>query len=192
MEVCIGVKRIEKPFEIVSPPVADCNSIMVRKAIDTADHDVIISVFMKALIQRVSSAQVDVDGHVVGKIGRGLLVFLCAVRDDADEDLDYIVKKVSRLRIFGDAQGKMNLSVLDIKGEALVVSQFTLAAATRKGNRPSFDEAEAPDRAKEMYEAFIERLKGTGIGVQAGVFAAMMNVALVNDGPVTIWLDSRE
>ncbi|HTG00177.1 MAG TPA: D-aminoacyl-tRNA deacylase [Nitrospirota bacterium] len=147
---------------------------------------------MKALLQRVTSAQVDVDGSLVGKIGKGLLVFLCAVKGDTDKDLDYIVKKVSQLRIFEDEQGKMNLSVLDSRGEALVVSQFTLAAATRKGNRPSFDEAEAPEQAKEMYEMFIERLKGTGIPVQSGVFAAMMDVSLVNDGPVTIWLDSKE
>jgi len=147
---------------------------------------------MKALLQRVTSAQVDVDGSLVGKIGKGLLVFLCAVKGDTDKDLDYIVKKVSQLRIFEDEQGKMNLSVLDSRGEALVVSQFTLAAATRKGNRPSFDEAEVPERAKKLYEMFIERLKGTGIPVQSGVFAAMMDVSLVNDGPVTIWLDSKE
>lgn len=151
-----------------------------------------MNVIMKALLQRVSSAQVGVGGRVVGKIGKGLLVFLCAVKGDTDKDLDYLVKKVSQLRIFEDGQGKMNLSVLDSKGEALVVSQFTLAASTRKGNRPSFDEAESPDRAQAMYEAFIERLKSTGLSVQTGVFAAMMDVALVNDGPVTIWLDSRE
>jgi len=147
---------------------------------------------MKALLQRVSSARVEVDGRVVGSISKGLLVFLCAVKGDTDKDLDYLVKKVSQLRIFEDEQGKMNRSVIDINGAALVVSQFTLAASTRKGNRPSFEDAEAPDRAKAMYDVFIERLKSTGIIVQTGVFAAMMDVALVNDGPVTIWLDSRE
>ncbi len=147
---------------------------------------------MKTLLQRVSSARVDIDGDTVGGIKRGLLIFLCAVKGDTEKDLDYLVKKVSQLRIFEDDQGKMNLSVTDIKGEVLVVSQFTLAASTRKGNRPSFDNAEAPEPAKMMYEAFIQRLKNAGIPVQAGVFGAMMDVSLVNNGPVTIWIDSRE
>jgi D-aminoacyl-tRNA deacylase len=147
---------------------------------------------MKALLQRVSSAKVEVNGEVVGKIGMGLLVFLCAVKGDTEKDLDYVVKKVSQIRIFEDDQGKMNLSVADVKGSALVVSQFTLAASTRKGNRPSFDNAEAPEQAKLMYEAFVRRMRDIGLPVQTGVFAAMMNVTLVNDGPVTIWIDSRE
>jgi D-tyrosyl-tRNA(Tyr) deacylase len=147
---------------------------------------------MKALIQRVSTARVEVDGKVAGSIGRGLLVFLCAVKGDRSKDLDYLVKKVTQLRIFEDERGKMNLSVMDVRGEVLVVSQFTLAASTRKGNRPSFDAAETPDRAKAMYESFVGRLKSTGVNVQTGVFAAMMAVSLVNDGPVTILLDSRE
>jgi D-tyrosyl-tRNA(Tyr) deacylase len=147
---------------------------------------------MKALLQRVTSASVEVDGQITGKIDTGLVVFLCAVKGDTDKDLDYLVKKVSQLRIFEDDQGKMNLSVMDVPGAALVVSQFTLAAATRKGNRPSFDNAEAPNRAKDLYEAFVQRLKDAGVTVQTGVFAAMMTVSLVNDGPVTIWLDSRE
>ena len=107
---------------------------------------------MKALIQRVSSARVEVGGRVVGSIGRGLLVFLCAVKGDSEKDLDYLVKKVSQLRVFEDERGKMNLSVIDVRGEVLVVSQFTLAASTRKGNRPSFETAEAPERAKRMCE----------------------------------------
>lgn len=147
---------------------------------------------MKALLQRVSSARVEAGGKVAGSIGRGLLVFLCVVQGDTDKDLDYLVKKVSQLRIFEDEQGKMNLSVIDVRGEVLVVSQFTLAAGTRKGNRPSFDAAETPDRAKTMYESFVGRLKNTGVNVQTGVFAATMAVSLVNDGPVTILLDSRE
>lgn len=147
---------------------------------------------MKALLQRVSSAKVEVDGKVVGSIGNGLLVFLCAVKGDTEKDLDYIVKKVSQLRIFGDDQKKMNLSVIDVRGEILAVSQFTLAAGTRKGNRPSFDAAEAPEKAKAMYESFVSRLKTLGINVQTGVFAATMSVTLVNEGPVTISLDSRE
>ncbi len=147
---------------------------------------------MKALIQRVASASVEVDGQVIGKIDRGILVLMCAVKGDEDNDLDYLVKKVSQLRIFDDDNGKMNQSVLNIHGSALVVSQFTLAATTRKGNRPSFDNAEAQDRAKELYGAFVQRLKDTGIPVQTGSFAAKMIVSLANDGPVTIWLDSRE
>jgi D-tyrosyl-tRNA(Tyr) deacylase len=147
---------------------------------------------MKALIQRVSSARVEVDGEVSGSIERGLLVFLCVVQGDGAKDLDYLVKKVSQLRIFEDERGRMNLSVIDVRGEVLVVSQFTLAASTRKGNRPSFDAVEAPERARAMYESFVGRLKSTVVNVQTGVFAATMAVSLVNDGPVTILLDSRE
>lgn len=147
---------------------------------------------MKALLQRVSAARVEVDGTVVGSIGNGLLVFLCAVKGDTEQDIDYLVKKVSQLRIFEDDQKKMNLSVIDVRGEILAVSQFTLAASTRKGNRPSFDAAEAPEKAKAMYESFASRLKTFGIKVHTGVFAATMSVTLVNEGPVTISLDSRE
>ncbi|MGE5173120.1 MAG: D-aminoacyl-tRNA deacylase [Betaproteobacteria bacterium] len=147
---------------------------------------------MKAVLQRVSSAAVEVNGRTVGEIKKGLLVFFCAVKGDTEKDLDYLVKKVSQLRIFEDDRGKMNLSVTDIKGAVLVVSQFTLGASTRKGNRPSFDNAEMPERAKMMYEAFAQRLENAGIPVQAGVFGAMMGVSLVNEGPVTIWIDSRD
>jgi D-tyrosyl-tRNA(Tyr) deacylase len=147
---------------------------------------------MKALIQRVSSAHVEIAGTTVGGIGKGLLVFLCAVKGDTEKDLEYIARKVSSLRIFEDEQGKMNRSVMEINGEVLVVSQFTLAASTRKGNRPSFDNAEAPEQAKRMYELFIKRLRDIGVPVSTGTFAAMMQVSLVNDGPVTISLDSRE
>jgi D-tyrosyl-tRNA(Tyr) deacylase len=147
---------------------------------------------MKALIQRVSSAQVEIAGTTVGGIGKGLLVFLCAVKGDTEKDLEYIARKVSSLRIFEDEQGKMNRSVMEINGEVLVVSQFTLAASTRKGNRASFDNAEAPEQAKRMYDLFIKLLRDIGAPVQTGTFAAMMQVSLVNDGPVTISLDSRE
>jgi D-tyrosyl-tRNA(Tyr) deacylase len=147
---------------------------------------------MKALIQRVSSAHVEIAGTTVARIGKGLLVFLCAIKGDTEQDLDYMVRKVSSLRIFEDEQGKMNRSVMDIKGEVLVVSQFTLAASTRKGNRPSFDNAEAPEQAERMYELFVDRLRNLGVPVRMGTFAAMMQVSLVNDGPVTISLESRE
>jgi D-tyrosyl-tRNA(Tyr) deacylase len=149
-------------------------------------------VAMKALLQRVSSARVEIDGRAVGEIENGLLVFLCAVKGDTDRDLEYIVKKVSKLRIFEDDHGKMNLSIMDIKGEVLVVSQFTLAASTRKGNRPSFDAAEAPERARALCDTFVTYLQQAGLSVQTGVFAESMAVSLTNDGPVTILIDSRE
>ena len=147
---------------------------------------------MKALFQRVSEARVAIDDETVGKIGKGLLVFLCAVKGDVDKDLDYIVKKVAQLRMFEDDQGKMNLSVMDIEGEVLVISQFTLAASSRKGNRPSFEAAEVPDRARAIYDTFVMKLRETGIPVQTGVFAESMSVSLTNEGPVTILIDSRE
>jgi D-tyrosyl-tRNA(Tyr) deacylase len=147
---------------------------------------------MKALLQRVSAARVTINDETVGKINKGLLVFLCAVKGDADKDLDYIVRKVSQLRIFGDEQDKMNLSVTDIQGEVLVISQFTLAASGRKGNRPSFDIAEAPERARIIYDTFIMKLRDAGLSVQTGMFAGSMSVSLINEGPVTMLIDSRE
>ncbi len=162
------------------------------KCVDSPTGIVLRMGAMLALLQRVSSAKVTVDGRVTGEIGPGLLIFLCAEKGDTEKDLEYIVRKVSQLRIFEDNQGKMNLSIGEVKGAALVVSQFTLAASTRKGNRPSFDNAEVPERAKRMYEAFVQLLGDTGIPVQSGLFGAMMEVSLVNDGPVTIWIDSRE
>jgi D-tyrosyl-tRNA(Tyr) deacylase len=146
---------------------------------------------MIALLQRVSSAKVEVGGRTTASIGRGLLVFLCVVRGDTDEDLDHLADKIARLRVFEDKDGKMNLSVQDVHGELLVVSQFTLAASTRKGIRPSFDSAEAPDRARAMYERLVERLRSLDLTVRTGEFAATMAVTLTNDGPVTILVDSR-
>ena len=147
---------------------------------------------MKALIQRVLEARVEVDEKTVGEIGKGLLLFLCIEKGDTDKDIEYIVRKVSGLRIFNDADGKMNLSVKDIKGEALVISQFTLAANCRKGNRPSFEESEEPSKAKNAYLKVAERLRQEGIATAKGEFAAHMKVYLINDGPVTILLDSSK
>jgi len=147
---------------------------------------------MKALIQRVSEARVEIEGNTVAKIGNGMLVFLGIEKSDTENDIKYIVKKVSTLRIFEDAQEKMNFSVQDIKGELLVVSQFTLSADCKKGNRPSFDSAEEPVRAKDMYMKFIDRLIENSLKVATGDFGANMQVHLINDGPVTIMLDSKK
>ena len=147
---------------------------------------------MKVLVQRVQEAKVEVGGRAVSAIGRGLLVFLGVLRGDTEKDLDYIVRKVSNLRIFADDEGRMNLSVKDMDGEVLVVSQFTLAADTRKGNRPSFEDAEDPSIAEKTYLEFIKKIENLGVRVTSGEFAAHMAVSLVNDGPVTIMIDSRD
>jgi D-tyrosyl-tRNA(Tyr) deacylase len=147
---------------------------------------------MKVLIQRVSEARVDIGERCTGKIGNGLLVLLGIHRDDTEKDIDYLARKVINLRVFEDPEGKMNLSVADIEGELLVVSQFTLAAKTRRGNRPSFDDAAAPEEAENMYNIFINRLRESGLTVRTGEFGEYMRVSLVNDGPVTIMIDSRK
>lgn len=147
---------------------------------------------MRAVVQRVSSASVDVDGVRVSAIGAGVLVLVGAERGDTDADADYLAHKVADLRIFGDAAGKMNLSLLDKGYAALAVSQFTLLGDARKGRRPSFDSAMEPVEAARLMGRFTESLRASGASVVEGVFRAHMRVALVNDGPVTILLDSKK
>ncbi len=147
---------------------------------------------MKALIQRVSEANVSIDGNTVAKIGKGILVFFGVEKGDTEKDIEYMVKKVSKLRIFEDIREKMNLSIQDIQGEVLVVSQFTLSADCKKGNRPSFDSAEEPARAEDMYIKFIDKLRENGLKVATGEFGTYMQVYLINNGPVTIILDSKK
>lgn len=140
---------------------------------------------MQGLIQRVSEAQVVVEGKVVGKVGQGILLLLGVEKEDTEQHVDKLLHKVSNYRIFTDEQGKMNLSLKDIAGELLVVSQFTLAADTKKGMRPSFSSAATPKQANELYEHFVAQAKAQGIAVQTGEFGADMKVSLTNDGPVT-------
>lgn len=144
---------------------------------------------MRALVQRVSEAAVRVDGAVVGEIGAGLLILVCAMDGDAEANADTLAAKVAKLRIFKDDADKMNRSLLDTGGAALVVSQFTLAADTRSGNRPGFSTAARPDDGERLYEYFAGQLRAQGIEVAQGRFGADMKVSLVNDGPVTIWMD---
>jgi D-tyrosyl-tRNA(Tyr) deacylase len=147
---------------------------------------------MRAVVQRVSRAKVTVENEIVGQIGNGLLVLLGVSGDDTEKDALYLVEKTLGLRIFPDAEGKMNLSLLDTKGELLVVSQFTLYGDARKGKRPSYIEAAPPDLANRLYEFFVAEARNQIAKVETGKFQAMMDVELVNDGPVTILLDSRK
>jgi D-aminoacyl-tRNA deacylase len=147
---------------------------------------------VKALIQRVSRAQVTVNGEVIGKIGGGLVALVGVAAGDAKADIEYLVNKIVNLRIFADADSKFNLSLLDVKGELLLISQFTLMADTRKGRRPSFTDAAPPEIAEEMFNDVVAEARKTGIKVETGKFQAHMMVELVNDGPVTIMLDSGE
>jgi D-tyrosyl-tRNA(Tyr) deacylase len=147
---------------------------------------------MRAVVQRVSRASVEVEGKIVGKIDRGVLVLLGVGKNDDEYAADYLAEKIAGLRIFEDSDGKMNLSVKEINGAILAVSQFTLFGDVRRGKRPSFDLAAAPDLASRLYEYFVERIRAHGLRCETGVFQAMMNVSLVNDGPVTILLDSEK
>ncbi len=148
---------------------------------------------MRALIQRVAFARVLVEEKMVGKIGNGMLVLLGVGADDHESDADYLSLKISKMRIFNDESGKMNLDLANIQGSILVVSQFTLWADTKRGNRPGFSEAAKPEKAMPLYEYFIERLeKDTGKKVKKGIFGADMKIELVNSGPVTIWVDSKD
>ena len=146
---------------------------------------------MRAVVQRVSRAQVSVDGEIVGKIGPGLLVLLGIAKPDTQRDADYLVAKILGLRIFDDEGGKMNLSITEVGGSILAVSQFTLYGDVRKGKRPSFDQAAPPQAANELYQYLVRKIREFGIACETGRFQAMMLVELVNDGPVTILVDSN-
>ena len=147
---------------------------------------------MRAVVQRVKSASVTVSGELISEIGSGLLVFLGVSKNDQREDINYLAQKVANLRIFRDEEGKMNKSLLDIGGSALIVSQFTLYGDCRKGRRPSFIEASPPEKANKLYEEFIGALNELGVNGKGGRFQAMMDVQLINDGPVTMLLDSTK
>lgn len=145
---------------------------------------------MRAVIQRVREAQVQVEDALVGQTGPGLLILVCAMRGDADGAAAALAVKISKLRIFRDAEGRMNRSVLDVGGSALVISQFTLAADTSRGTRPGFSTAAPPEEGRRLYEHFAAQLAQTGVPVETGRFGADMQVSLINDGPVTIWVES--
>ena len=144
---------------------------------------------MRALVQRVTGASVSVDGAVVGRCGPGLMILVCAMQGDDAASAKALAEKILKLRIFRDENGKTNRSLADVEGGALVVSQFTLAADTSRGNRPGFSAAAPPDLGRALYEVFAGHLEGLGVAVGRGIFGAEMEVSLVNDGPMTIWLD---
>ncbi|RLK11209.1 D-aminoacyl-tRNA deacylase [Ruegeria conchae] len=145
---------------------------------------------MRALLQRISSASVTVEGTVIGQSGPGLMILVCAMQGDDEAQAEQLANKIAKLRIFKDDAGKMNRSILDICGSALVISQFTLAADTSRGNRPGFSGAAPAAEGERLYEAFVRNLSSLGIPVETGSFGADMAVELVNDGPVTIWMES--
>ncbi|GAA5067641.1 D-aminoacyl-tRNA deacylase [Roseibacterium beibuensis] len=145
---------------------------------------------MRALIQRVTGARVEVAGEVVGQCGPGLMILVCAMQGDTEAEAEKLAAKTAKLRIFNDDAGKMNRSLLDVGGEALVVSQFTLAADTRSGNRPGFSTAAPPDEGERLYEHYARALAALGPKVETGCFGAEMAVSLTNDGPITIWLET--
>ena len=147
---------------------------------------------MKALLQRVSHASVTIDGDTAGSIATGLTLFICVEQDDIEQDADYLKEKCLNLRIFPDEDGRFDRSVLDVGGGLLIISQFTLAADTRKGRRPSFTRAAPPEFAEPMLDYFVEQCRSSGLNVETGKFGAHMQVSLSNDGPVTIFLDSRD
>jgi D-tyrosyl-tRNA(Tyr) deacylase len=147
---------------------------------------------MRIVLQRVKEARVEVEGRTVGRSGRGLCLLVGVGKGDTEEDAEYLALKAVELRIFPDEAGKMNLSLTDIGGEVLAVSQFTLAGSVRKGRRPSFDGAEEPARAEALFTHFVDSVRGLGVRVETGVFQARMDVHIVNDGPVTFVLESRQ
>ena len=147
---------------------------------------------MRALIQRVSKANVKIDEKIISEIKQGLLVLVCAMADDTENEAEQMASKISKIRIFNDENGKMNKSIKDINGEALVVSQFTLAADTSRGNRPGFSYAAHPEKGEKLYEYFTTKLQDMDIKCKMGVFGGDMEVSLINDGPTTIWLDNKD
>jgi D-tyrosyl-tRNA(Tyr) deacylase len=147
---------------------------------------------MRAVVQRVTKASVSVDNEVVGKISNGIVILLGVGKDDTEEDAKYLAEKIVNLRIFDDEEGKMNLSLLDVEGQALIISQFTLYGDCRRGRRPSYSDSAPPDLAKALYEKFIELVKNYDVHVETGIFAAHMLVEIHNDGPVTLLLDSKK
>ena len=143
---------------------------------------------MKIILQRVKKASVQVQDKTAGEIGRGICLLIGIEKDDSEEDVRYLAKKVIELRIFPGKEGKMNLSLIDIKGEVLAISQFTLVGSVRKGRRPSFDKAEMPERAEKLFDYFVDIIRGEGLRIETGVFGALMDVFLINEGPVTFIL----